>query len=98
MHLLELCQVGQRGGCKSNEYSNLGQRIHVGSGLCNRFVTACTARSKFSGMSDAANVEVAASDDAVPLVPEGDSLVYEEELLRNPYSLKLWLRYLEVRA
>ncbi len=49
-------------------------------------------------MSDAANVEVAASDDAVPLVPEGDSLVYEEELLRNPYSLKLWLRYLEVPA
>ena len=36
------------------------------------------------------------ADEAVPLVPEGDSLVYEEELLRNPYSLKLWLRYLEV--
>ena len=45
---------------------------------------------------DEANVEVPAADDAVPLVPEGDSLVYEEELLRNPYSLKLWLRYLEV--
>jgi hypothetical protein len=36
------------------------------------------------------------AEEVVPLVPEGDSLVYEEELLRNPYSLKLWLRYLEV--
>jgi hypothetical protein len=61
----------------------------------NRSVTRTV---KDFGMSDPANVEVAASDDAVPLVPEGDSLVYEEELLRNPYSLKLWLRYLEVPA
>ena len=36
------------------------------------------------------------ADEPVVVVPEGDSLVYEEELLRNPYSLKLWLRYLEV--
>ena len=30
------------------------------------------------------------------LIPEGEAVVYEEELLSNPYSLKLWLRYLEV--
>jgi hypothetical protein len=43
-------------------------------------------------MASVANDE----DSVAPLVPEGDSLVYEEELLRNPYSTKLWLRYLEV--
>jgi hypothetical protein len=59
-------------------------------------VTVPLRTVKVFGMSDEANVDVAAADDAVPLVPEGDSLVYEEELLRNPYSLKLWLRYLEV--
>lgn len=30
------------------------------------------------------------------LVPEGEAVVYEEELLVNPYSMKLWLRYLQV--
>ena len=31
------------------------------------------------------------------LMPTGEDLLYEEELLRNPYSLKLWWRYLEAR-
>eukprot|EP00192_Tetraselmis_astigmatica_P009541 CAMPEP_0117678744 /NCGR_PEP_ID=MMETSP0804-20121206/17458_1 /TAXON_ID=1074897 /ORGANISM="Tetraselmis astigmatica, Strain CCMP880" /LENGTH=902 /DNA_ID=CAMNT_0005488147 /DNA_START=252 /DNA_END=2960 /DNA_ORIENTATION=+ len=31
------------------------------------------------------------------LMPSGEDLLYEEELLRNPYSLKLWWRYLEAR-
>ena len=31
------------------------------------------------------------------LLPDEDDLVYEEELLRNPYNLKLWLRYIESR-
>ena len=33
--------------------------------------------------------------DTDELVPEGEAVVYEEELLQNPYSLKLWLRYLQ---
>jgi len=32
------------------------------------------------------------------LVPEGEAVVYEEELLVNPYSMKLWLRYLQVKT
>jgi hypothetical protein len=35
--------------------------------------------------------------DPEELVPEGEAVVYEEELLQNPYSLKLWLRYLQAR-
>ncbi|CAA3006265.1 pre-mRNA-splicing factor SYF1 [Olea europaea subsp. europaea] len=32
------------------------------------------------------------------LYPSQDDLLYEEELLRNPFSLKLWWRYLIARA
>ncbi|XP_059311494.1 uncharacterized protein LOC132063080 [Lycium ferocissimum] len=32
------------------------------------------------------------------LYPSQDDLLYEEELLRNPFSLKLWWRYLVARA
>ena len=31
------------------------------------------------------------------LLPNDEDLLYEEELLRNPYSLKMWWRYLEAR-
>lgn len=31
------------------------------------------------------------------LMPSDEDLLYEEELLRNPYSLKLWWRYLDAR-
>lgn len=31
------------------------------------------------------------------LLPDEHDLLYEEELLRNPYNLKLWLRYIEAR-
>lgn len=30
-------------------------------------------------------------------MPDEEDLLYEEELLRNPYSLKMWCRYLEAR-
>ena len=30
--------------------------------------------------------------------PEGEAVVYEEELLQNPYSMKLWIRYLQIKA
>lgn len=30
-------------------------------------------------------------------LPEDEDLLYEEELLRNPFSLKMWWRYLEAR-
>ncbi|CAA6661813.1 unnamed protein product [Spirodela intermedia] len=32
------------------------------------------------------------------LYPSQDDLLYEEEILRNPFSLKLWWRYLRARA
>jgi pre-mRNA-splicing factor SYF1 len=31
------------------------------------------------------------------LMPSQEDLLYEEELLRNPYSLKMWVRYLQAR-
>jgi len=31
------------------------------------------------------------------LLPDEGDLIYEEELLRNPYNLKMWLRYLDAR-
>ena len=37
---------------------------------------------------------------AIPtsLLPSEEDLLYEEEILRNPFSLKLWLRYLAARV
>eukprot|EP00878_Enallax_costatus_P012117 GHUV01012650.1.p1 GENE.GHUV01012650.1~~GHUV01012650.1.p1 ORF type:complete len:629 (+),score=144.11 GHUV01012650.1:374-2260(+) len=32
------------------------------------------------------------------LMPSEDDLLYEEELLRNPYSLKMWWRYIQARS
>ena len=38
------------------------------------------------------------ADDALrDLLPDEDDLLYEEELLRNPYSLRMWIRYLDAR-
>lgn len=31
------------------------------------------------------------------LMPDEDDLPYEEELLRNPYNVQLWLRYISSR-
>lgn len=31
------------------------------------------------------------------LLPDDQDLPYEEELLRNPYNVKLWLRYIASR-
>jgi hypothetical protein len=31
------------------------------------------------------------------LMPTEDDLLYEEEVLRNPYSLRMWLRYIDAR-
>ncbi|XP_078445023.1 tetratricopeptide repeat (TPR)-like superfamily protein [Wolffia australiana] len=39
-----------------------------------------------------------ASSIASELYPSQDDLLYEEEILRNPFSLKLWWRYLRARA
>lgn len=37
-------------------------------------------------------------DDALAeLLPNEEDLIYEEELLRNPYNLKMWLRYIGAR-
>lgn len=32
------------------------------------------------------------------LMPKEEDLLYEEELLRNPYSLKMWNRYIQART
>lgn len=32
------------------------------------------------------------------LMPSDEDLLYEEELLRNPYSLKMWWRYIQARS
>jgi pre-mRNA-splicing factor SYF1 len=32
------------------------------------------------------------------LMPTDDDLLYEEELLRNPYALKMWWRYIQARV
>lgn len=40
----------------------------------------------------------ASKDDALAdLLPDEEDLLYEEELLRNPYALRMWLRYLDAR-
>ena len=31
------------------------------------------------------------------LTPDDEDLLYEEELLRNPYSLRMWDRYIQAR-
>jgi len=37
-------------------------------------------------------------DDALhDLMPDEEDLPYEEELLRNPYNVQLWLRYISFR-
>ena len=46
-------------------------------------------------LSAAAGVPDAGAD---AMEPEGEAVVYEEELLQNPYSMKLWIRYLQIKA
>lgn len=46
----------------------------------------------------AASASAAAEAEAMKdLMPEEEDYLYEEELLRNPYALKMWFRYLEAR-
>lgn len=42
-----------------------------------------------NGAAGPPSTSAAAMDD---LLPGEDDLLYEEELLRNPYSLKMWCR------
>lgn len=43
-------------------------------------------------------LELLATNDSIDdLLPDENDLIYEEELLRNPYNLKLWLQYIEER-
>jgi pre-mRNA-splicing factor SYF1 len=32
------------------------------------------------------------------LLPDTQDLLYEEELARNPFNLKMWIRYIQARA
>ena len=49
------------------------------------------------GPKAAANKSNATDDPLEDLLPDEEDLPYEEELLRNPYNLKMWLRYLSAR-
>ena len=40
----------------------------------------------------------ASSSGADDLMPSDEDLLYEEELLRNPFNLKMWGRYLAART
>jgi hypothetical protein len=47
---------------------------------------------------EAANGAPPQVDDSLrDLLPDDDDLLYEEELLRNPYALRMWIRYIEAR-
>ncbi|GFR43608.1 hypothetical protein Agub_g4705 [Astrephomene gubernaculifera] len=43
----------------------------------------------------ASNAQLRAMED---LLPQQEDLLYEEELARNPYNLKMWLRYIQART
>ena len=45
--------------------------------------------------ASAATTSSGAQDD---LMPSDEDLLYEEELLRNPFNLKMWGRYLAART
>ena len=48
--------------------------------------------------AEAANGAPPQVDDSLrDLLPDDDDLLYEEELLRNPYALRMWIRYIEAR-
>lgn len=38
-----------------------------------------------------------AQDSIEDLMPSEEDLLYEEELLRNPTALRLWIRYIDAR-
>ena len=44
-----------------------------------------------------AAAETAGVNGLEDLLPNDEDLLYEEELLRNPFSLKMWWRYIEAR-
>jgi hypothetical protein len=44
---------------------------------------------------DGARMPAGVSQDIKELLEDGQDLEYEEEIARNPYSLKNWLRYLD---
>eukprot|EP00955_Chlamydomonas_euryale_P041596 352041-Chlamydomonas_euryale.AAC.3 len=51
------------------------------------------SKNKSKAAADAAPPSGGADD----LMPSDEDLLYEEELLRNPYNLKMWLRYIAAR-
>jgi pre-mRNA-splicing factor SYF1 len=51
--------------------------------------------SKVKGSEKA---QAAASSSGDDLMPTDEDLLYEEELLRNPFNLKMWGRYLAART
>eukprot|EP01116_Phalansterium_solitarium_P025667 TRINITY_DN9929_c0_g2_i1.p1 TRINITY_DN9929_c0_g2~~TRINITY_DN9929_c0_g2_i1.p1 ORF type:complete len:904 (-),score=209.68 TRINITY_DN9929_c0_g2_i1:113-2824(-) len=53
--------------------------------------------SSVSATSKNLEPKLAVKDVAMLLVPDDEDLGYEEEIIRNPYSLKGWLRYLNFK-
>ena len=64
--------------------------------LCLCVLTARTGMAPPGAAADSADAgpSLQALED---LLPSDEDLLYEEELLRNPYSLRMWWRYLEAR-
>jgi pre-mRNA-splicing factor SYF1 len=60
-------------------------------------VKALTGPKPPAIMVEATLANAGADDALADLLPDEADLLYEEELLRNPYSLKMWVRYLEAR-
>ena len=55
--------------------------------------------AKPKGQQPQASAAVASSSSVVDdLMPSDEDLLYEEELLRNPFNLKMWIRYLAART
>ena len=76
---------------------SIAARARAGGDLARRQPQASSTSSMSAEVAkEGGEVGGDAMEDAELLVPEGEAVVYEEELLANPYSLKLWLRYLQV--
>ena len=48
-----------------------------------------------AGRSDRSVTLTAVAADMVDMIFEEEDLPYEEEILRNPFSVKCWLRYID---
>lgn len=58
-------------------------------------LTGYSSQVRCCVVRDGARMPAGVSQDIKELLEDGQDLEYEEEIARNPYSLKNWLRYLD---